>query len=398
MGLKSRRRVQQLFGHRKVTSVTRWPSYSKKPPGRRKSKPDRVRLIRMAQAAGLTLTLAACSGNPSTTPSPSLPPSGLPTPSTSAAETVATVAPVAGRIAYVHKSADETRGALVIRDADGTKHPLTRARANVLDDQPDWSPDGKRLIFTETKVDNTDHGSSRLMTISRQGKGLKPLTPGHPSHDNVIPGYDDRGTYSHDGRSIAYTHAEGRDMQQIEHSNVYTMEANGKHPRQVSKFPSFSGDAGGVAWSPDGKQLVFSYATSPMSRRPNERALFIINADGTHMRQLTQSSLGAGGIPDWSAQTNFIVFRAVQDDESGVGNFFTITPQGKSLKQVTHFDDQTVISHKVSFGPDGKTIIFAKGTPGEHNDVFTITVDGTNLQKVTDAPEADTSPDWAPAP
>ena len=43
-----------------------------------------------------------------------------------------------------------------------------------------------------------------------------------------------------------------------------------------------------------------------------------------------------------------IVFRAVEDDEAGKGNFYTIHPDGTGLTQVTQFTD-TVISHKVAF-------------------------------------------------
>jgi Tol biopolymer transport system component len=305
--------------------------------------------------------------------------------------------PAIGRIAFVHKSADEASGGVVLVNADGTRRrPLTRMVSNVLDGQPDWSPDGKRVVFTETKNDNTDHASIRLISAPTNGKSLTPLTPGRPARGKVIPGYDDRGSYSPDGGHIAYIHADGRDQDQLEHSNVYIMDANGKHARRISKFPPFSGDVEGVAWSPDGQQLVFSYLPSPMSERTDQRALFLVNVDGTHQRQLTPASLGAGGVPDWSADRNLIVFRAVEDEESGIGNFFTIHPDGSSVAQVTHFDDKTVISHKVGFSPDGTSITFAKGPSSPESDVFTIAVDGSNLRQVTDAPGPDTSPDWTP--
>lgn len=173
------------------------------------------------------------------------------------------------------------------------------------------------------------------------------------------------------------------------------MTADSKRQRQLAHFPDYSGDVNGVQWSPDGKRLVFAITFASFSDPPDGRALYVINADGTGQRQLTPWSLGAHGIPDWSAKTNRIAFRAVEDEEAGKGNFFTIGPDGKDLTQVTHFTD-TVISHRVGFSPDGKWITFGKAATNGANDVFTIKVDGTDLQPVTHAPEADTSPDWAP--
>ena len=65
-----------------------------------------------------------------------------------------------------------------------------------------------------------------------------------------------------------------------------------------------------------------------------------------------------------------------------MGNFFTIKPDGTSLTQVTHFVG-TTISHKVGFSPDGKQIVFAKAAANGKNGIFTATLRGTALQRVT---------------
>jgi Tol biopolymer transport system component len=106
----------------------------------------------------------------------------------------------------------------------------------------------------------------------------------------------------------------------------------------VTKSAAYAGDAGGVAWSPDGKRLVYARSNASASKPAGGRALFIIDLDGSHERQLTPWSAGADGTPDWSS-TNLIVFRAVADEESANGNFFTVHPDGTALTQITHFTD-----------------------------------------------------------
>lgn len=76
-----------------------------------------------------------------------------------------------------------------------------------------------------------------------------------------------------------------------------------------------------------------------------------------------------------------------------MGNFFTIKPDGTSLTQITRFVGIT-ISHKVGFSPDGKRIVFAEAAANGKNDIFTATLRGTALQRVTNTPQADSSPDW----
>lgn len=172
---------------------------------------NRTHLVSQALVGAFLLVVSGCGGNAETRSLPSPLPGGSPAAPSSSAS-----APAIGRIAYVHKSEDETSGGVFLVNADGTKrHTLTGMVPNVLDGQPDWSRDGRTVIFTETKNDNTDHASVRLIAASTEGKTRTPLTAGRPALNKVVQGYDDRGRYSPDGHLIAYVHAEGRDKEQL---------------------------------------------------------------------------------------------------------------------------------------------------------------------------------------
>ena len=296
-----------------------------------------------------------------------------------------------GRIAFRrYFDGTESTGAIFTSGTDGSgERQVTDPPASTLDDEPDWAPDGRRLLFTRSADLGTDQESQRLFTVSSNGSGPTPVSPETPAGF----GYN-AGAFSPDGKYIAagtyHGHVKGG---QIQFSDIVVMDANGSHSHQVTKFPVYSGDAGGVAWSPDGKRLVFARSNAGATKPDGGRALFIMDVDGSHQRQLTPWTLGAGGTPAWSSKTDLIAFRAVADEEAGIGNFFTIHPDGTSLTQVTHFTD-TVISHKVGFSADGQWIVFAKESAPGNNDVFIANVDGTDMRAVTNTPLADSAPDW----
>jgi len=349
-------------------------------------------------AGALVLAASGCSASTASKASPSATPVVA---SSKASTTAAAVAEpvVPGRIAF-RRYADETQttGALFTSAADGSsERQLTRPPASALDDEPDWAPDGTRLLFTRITNQGTDHESHRLFTVSSDGTALTALGPDRPAQGDVIVGFDGTGAFSPDGKHIAFGYAHGKvrpDPEQIKFSDIVVMDADGSHRRQVTKSAAYAGDAGGVAWSPDGKRLVYARSNASASKPAGGRALFTVDIDGSHERQLTPWSVGADGTPDWSS-TNLIAFRAVADEESGIGNFFTVHPDGTALTQITHFTD-TVISHKVGFSPDGQWIVFAKAATSGSNDVFIAKADGSDLRPVTNTPLADSSADWGP--
>ena len=308
-------------------------------------------------AGALVLATGGCGGSSGGTTS-NASTSAAPVATSSAASPTSAVVPLLpGQIAF-RRYFDDTQstGAIFTSETNGSgERQTTHPPVSALDDEPNWSPDGTRLLFTRTTAIGTNNESQRLFMVSSNGTGPTTVSPDTPAGF----GYN-AGAFSPDGKHIAAGTYHGNvQAGEIQFSDIVVMDADGSHRHQVTKFPAYSGDAGGVAWSPDGKRLVFARSNAGATKPDGGRALFIMDADGSHQRQLTPWAADAGGTPDWSSKADLITFRAVADEESGIGNFFTIHPDGTSLTQVTHFTD-TVISHKVAFSPDGKWIVFAK--------------------------------------
>ena len=291
-----------------------------------------------------------------------------PSPSSVVSHSSATTAVrLSGRIVFRrYADADGTSGSLFLINADGSnEQPLTPAKSGVIDNDANWAPDGKRLVFSRGSGDTDGElEAHQLVTMSViNGKAGKetPLTAGIPLRNGVIAGWDQGPDFSPDGQRVAYVHTSGEGTDPVQHSDVFVIDADGTHPHRVTQFAESSGTTGGPRWSPDGKRLVFSRTLAASETPAGGQALFLINADGTGLHQLTPWTLMAAGLPDWSPVTNLIAFRAAPE-ESGIGNFFTIRPDGSGLTQVTHLKN-TVISHQVGFSPDGRWLVFSIAPP-----------------------------------
>jgi TolB protein len=139
-----------------------------------------------------------------------------------------------------------------------------------IDDDPDWSPRGQKIVFTSHAVtDNTDnHVTAEIYVIDADGKG-KPARLTNNAEEERAP------SWSPDGRRIVFCcRRGGPDLE------ICVMNADGTGQAQLTD--NTIGDLT-PSWSPDGQKIVFH-------RRVGGRGQFqliLINADGTGEKQLT---------------------------------------------------------------------------------------------------------------
>jgi len=161
-------------------------------------------------------------------------------------------------------------------------------------------------------------------------------------------------------------------------------------PPNITQLTGFGERA---SWSPDGKRIAFMRWNSTASPA-NGRAIFVVDADGTHVRRLTPWRLEAGDHPDWSPDGRRILFR------SGVSsytrsNLWTIRPDGSDLERLTDLPP-TAELFSASYAPDGRWIVFSTTGRGGLPDLFAIRPDGTGLRQITRTAVWDSAPDWGP--
>ncbi len=231
-----------------------------------------------------------------------------------------------------------------------------------------------------------DAGASQeVFTMNGDGSDLRQIT------FDEFPG-DADPAWSPDGTRIA---VERFDIP-ADRDGIYVMNADGSHPVQVTQSDA-RGENIEPQWSSDGTKLVFGIASD------TGHALFTINLDGTGERRITPWSLDAVHA-DWSPDGRLIVFEAPDRDDEPPGtsaNVYTIRPDGSHLAAVTHYKGGDVNAGNAAWSPDGTKIAFVE-VPGRgpfgNADIFTMNADGSGIYQVTTSTRFDFRPDWGTVP
>ncbi|MGC9358386.1 MAG: BTAD domain-containing putative transcriptional regulator, partial [Anaerolineae bacterium] len=109
------------------------------------------------------------------------------------------------------------------------------------------------------------------------------------------------------------------------------------------------GELDGIAWSPDGEQIVFDAGPAPASGCPHNHDLYVINADGSDLRQLTSGDT-SDHIPNWSPDGEWIAFNRNQE-------LWLIRPDGTEARRLYGESGEFCVSD-LSWSPDSQQIAF----------------------------------------
>ena len=184
------------------------------------------------------------------------------------------------------------------------------------------------------------------------GSGLRQLT--------TEEGYDAEATFSPAGDRIVFTSARDGDLE------LYSMAPDGSDVIRLTDRPGYDG---GAFYSPDGSKIIwrahypgegpeledYRRLLSQGLLRPGELEIYIMDADGSNQRQLTQLG-GANFAPYWHPSGEKIVFSSNHHDPDGRDfEIYMINLDGSGLTRITYsegFDGFPV------FSPDGQHLVF----------------------------------------
>jgi TolB protein len=263
--------------------------------------------------------------------------------------------PFATHIAFI--STQYGNKEVAIMDWDGHNLlPLTRNGSINLN--PDFSPDGRELIFTSYKRGNPDLYKRALSStveipLSRH-KGL-----------NIT------GAWSPDGTKIALS------LSKDGNAEIYTIARDGSNPQRLTVNPAIEVSP---VWSPDGGQIAF------VSDRLGKPQIFVMDANGGNVRRLTTA--GAYNVnPRWSPKGDRIAYARMQG--GGEFHIFVINADGSGDTQLT----TTGSSENPAWSPDGRFIAFSskRGGPAA---IYVMRADGSGQVRVSQGKWNATQPAW----
>ncbi|HUQ20690.1 MAG TPA: hypothetical protein VM099_13830 [Gemmatimonadaceae bacterium] len=225
--------------------------------------------------------------------------------------------------------------------AGGLLHELT---SNGHNQQPAWSPDGKRIAFTSDR-----DGNSEIYVMNADGSNQVRLT------NNPSP--DESPTWSPEGSRIAFTSS--RDLGGSRFA-IYTMNAAGGDQIRITSLGAADHSP---SWSPDGKRIAF------ISNRGGVAGIWTIAPDGSESPEgkLLTTDISAGSSLAWSPDGRRIAF--VRRDKAAVGS---ASPGGRDAIFIMNGDGSGAALVNSGFhwatsptwSPDGRQIAFtAVGDP-----------------------------------
>jgi len=241
-----------------------------------------------------------------------------------------------------------------------------------------WTPDGKRLLFDGW--DGGDEGALYLADLS----GASPQAFDTACVAPCI--WDADITFSPNGRQVVFLRGINRDPAQFDptHNVIATMDlATGRVSELESTLVDLrEGSASGPRWSPDGTRIVF-VANGNKFLSPSPNALFVVDADGSNLREIVSAGLGAED-PRWSPDGSRILFdtSSVNAGEDAPDDLYTVRPDGTDIRPLT----SDGVSRGATWTADGR-IVFVRSPLDAATEVAAVEVwimdaDGGNLAQL----------------
>ncbi len=160
------------------------------------------------------------------------------------------------------------------------------------------------------------------------------------------------------------------------------------------------------AFSPDGSRIAFT------SLRQGNRDIFVVNADGSNLRQLTSNPLAFFSLwnnysdmsADWSPDGKQIVFASARNNTKmsyTAFDIYVMDGNGSNVKKwwVSDWLDSDSIDYHPGWSPDGKRIVFCSDGNGSDRNIYVAAVeqDSSSLQSWTQFTGSNVDyPSWSP--
>ncbi len=283
-----------------------------------------------------------------------------------------------GRIAFV---VDPGTGAQIKSiAADGSDlQTLVRYR-RAITESPAWSPSGSQLVYTRI-----DDFGCHIILARADGTHRRDLTGDRE-------GCETTPTFGPDGRRIIFA------LQQCDGCRTWIagMNLSGEHRHRILAVAPQTNPED-IVVSPDGQRIAFESTYDP-DLTPYQRALMVVDRDGSHLQTLVPYRYDVGVHFDWAATGGWLVYtRWSENPEGHEANVVLIRPDGSDQQRLTHVHASDLSAGGATFSPDAKQVVYRFANADQQRYwLCTMRVDGTHKRRLAELTFSPQGTAWAP--
>ena len=268
-------------------------------------------------------------------------------------------------------------GVRLLADVNGTNAPLPGSSTSAA-----WSPDGRRIAFVnatpgpETADANGDptvitrylykpdaaEGTTRFNDNRRLHLFVVDVASGRVDQLTDGNGYEHSIDWSPNGQELLFLTNRDADDDEFFNYDVYALKLADKSIRRLSATES---NEYHPQWSPDGRMIAFQATKRGLTDRETtmeDTHVWVMNADGTHRRDVGASVDNRQGVPEWTADGSAVLF-TVQD--RGNVRLYRMPVNGGKAEIVVN--ERGTVG---SFSSRGNTIAYALATPADLGELY----------------------------
>jgi Tol biopolymer transport system component len=175
-------------------------------------------------------------------------------------------------------------------------------------------------------------------------------------------------------------------------SSIFIMNADGS---ELINLTDVSERIKQPVWSPDGKHIAF---VGVLEDELHNHDIYVMEAWGSNKARLTVSG-SVESDPSWSPDGSEIAFTSNRDSyddlEKGwvsIFSIYTVNFDGSGLKQLT---ENEAMDTSPDWSPDGQRIVFQSTRDGDR-EIYIMDADGSNQINLTNHSANDQTPTWSP--
>ena len=234
-------------------------------------------------------------------------------------EALPSLSPNGQKIVFNNFDASTNQSQIYIGDSSGAAIPVRLTNTTTFyNEDPSWSPDGTKILFTRCAPANTP---CDLYTMNADGTNQTNLTASTKT--------EARAGWSPDGTKIVFQSnptAAGL-------YNLFIMNSDGTNVRQLTNSTNALDINSFAAFSPDGTKIAFVGRRNAATSADDDE-IFLINADGSNLIQLTNNNLPNSLRPVWSPDGSNLAYYEVPTGFS-TGEVYTMSSNGSNQMRRT---------------------------------------------------------------